>query len=732
MTAVGDFPMELAPRPTGGTPVTQLDMLALLQRWREAGWLRRLDVAFARFMHALDPQAPSSLLLACALLAQLEGRGHSCLPLTELAQRPDAILGWPAAAAPELAAALSDWPTNDPGTLAAWRDRSLVENDPSEKSGSSPLVLQGGLLYLRRYWMHEMRVASGIRARTTVSAVEADMLATAGAQAARDLLGRMFPPGVTADAPVQAAGAGGVGTAEGAQSAVVAGDAERPWGAGIAGATNPAGTNWQKVACALALRRRWTIITGGPGTGKTYTAARLLVLLHALHRGPQPMRMALAAPTGKAAARLRQSIDSALQVLQAQLGDALPLADWAAQLGPARTLHSLLGARPGTRRFRHDAANPLDLDVLFVDEASMVHLEMMASLLDGLPAGARVVLLGDKDQLASVEAGAVMGELCGVSDNAQPSSTDLDTRNGNAIAYWPETADWVHRFSGEVLPASALGQGSELAQQTIVLRESHRFAGPIGQLALAVNRGDGAQAIAVLRAGPDSAVSLIEARDAGIVARLAVDGRVEAPGGYGAYLEQMSRRPADASAFDAWARTVLRGFDGFRVLCAVREGPWGVAGLNAAIERALTEHGLLQRRGEWYEGRPVMVTRNDPDLGVFNGDIGVVLRSPAGDGSLRCYFLDGEELRSVAVGRMADVETAFAMTVHKSQGSEFAHVLLVFPEEDMPVLTRELVYTGITRARQAFTLVTRHPGMLALAAARQTRRVSGLRAMLAA
>jgi exodeoxyribonuclease V alpha subunit len=217
---------------------------------------------------------------------------------------------------------------------------------------------------------------------------------------------------------------------------------------------------------------------------------------------------------------------------------------------------------------------------------------------------------------------------------------------------------------------------------------------------------------------------------AGAVLPVAIDGRDGAPGGYRAYLKQLSQRPASGEAFDDWAKAVLRSFDSFRVLTAVREGPWGVAGLNAAIERSLAEAGLLQRRGEWYEGRPVIVTRNDASLGVFNGDVGIVLRGPTGDSALRCFFLDGDELRSVSVGRLADVETAFAMTVHKSQGSEFAHVLLVLPDEDVPVLTRELIYTGITRASAAFTLMGKSTEQLNLATHRLTRRVSGLRQFL--
>jgi exodeoxyribonuclease V alpha subunit len=251
-----------------------------------------------------------------------------------------------------------------------------------------------------------------------------------------------------------------------------------------------------------------------------------------------------------------------------------------------------------------------------------------------------------------------------------------------------------------------------------------------------VNLGDGAAALATLRGAAQAEVCCIETPDPSAVARLAVAGRAAAPGGYRAYLDALGRRPAEAADFEAWAMGVLGCFDGFRVLTAVREGAWGAAGLNAGIETALTDSGLLQRRGEWYEGRPVMVTRNAPDLGVFNGDIGLALQPPgpgsgSGPGPLRAYFLDGAGLRSVSVGRLADVETAFAMTVHKSQGSEFGHVVLVLPPEDSPGQTRELVYTGITRARTAFTLVAADARRLATASARLTRRFSGLRALLA-
>lgn len=647
--------------------MTRDDMLQQLERWRAAGWLHRLGLALARFVAETDTTAPPSLLLGAAWLAQLEGQGHGGLPVDEAQRDLMQWLGWPPDANDDLLAATAMWRTESGKASLAWQGCPSIEIEPTDVTGTSPLVLSGGLLYLRRYWRHETQLAAQVRARASTPPDDIDR------QAARTWLDRLFPPDAAGAEP-----------------------------------------DWQKIACAVALRGRLTLVTGGPGTGKTYTAARLLVLLRALHAGPQPLRVALAAPTGKAAARLRQSINNALQRLNGSLE-----AD--AELAPAKTLHALLGAQPGTRRFRHDAAHPLDVDLLIVDEASMVHLEMMAQLLEALPVGARLVLLGDKDQLASVEAGAVMGDLCQGAGERGPSR-----------GYTPDTVGWIADVAGVILPASLQGDGPPLQQQTVVLRRSHRFGGPIGQLALAMNQGDGRSATRLLTAGDGGPAAMLLAPDATAVVRLALQGRGEEAAGYRPYLEELARRPSrhDSVSHEAWARDVLRQFERFRVLCAVREGAWGVSGLNQSIERAMMDNGLLVRRGEWYEGRPVMVTRNDPALGVFNGDIGIVLGGPPDDRSLRCWFLDGDRLHSVAVSRLPDVETAFAMTVHKSQGSEYAHVALVLPDEDLPVLSRELLYTGITRASQALTVMARHPALLAAAAARQTRRVSGLRRRL--
>jgi exodeoxyribonuclease V alpha subunit len=369
--------------------------------------------------------------------------------------------------------------------------------------------------------------------------------------------------------------------------------------------------------------------------------------------------------------------------------------------------------------------------VLIVDEASMVHLEMMDALLQALPPTARLVLLGDKDQLASVEAGAVLGDLC---------------QDAAAGRYSAATAQFVQRVAGQTLAAEFVlpDPAPVLAQQTVMLRQSRRFKGAIGQLALAVNRGDAAAARDVFvgaASGRDglagdvsrsqtaptaqaSALLALQPSSPQAVCALAL-GAAGKPS-YADYLRLMQTGPAGqgAEVHASWVRSVLKAFEQFRILCAVHQGDWGTQALNAAVQKALADAGLLHIQGEWYEGRPVMVTRNDTQLGVFNGDVGVVL--PNTEGKPKVWFLDGEALRSVSVMRLAQVDTAFVMTVHKSQGSEFEHTALVLPPGGAEVLSRELVYTGITRARELFTLIEAEAGLLEAAIHRPSVRASGL------
>lgn len=643
-------------------PEANIDTLwAELARLAEEGELRRLSCAFARFVATLGA-APPALVLASSVLSELEGHGHSCVQLADLASGPAELLGWSEEQWKDLARAAGPLPK----TGRAWAQLLAGCEQVWESSSfdyDQPLVLDGERLYLRRYWRDETLVAHAVRARA-LQAREVD------AATVRGWLDLLFASDRQAEGP-----------------------------------------DWQKLACAIALRGSVAIITGGPGTGKTYTVARLLALLFATAPEAGSQRIALAAPTGKAAARLKQSIDKALGELAERVGPRLPLRELTLRMGAARTLHSLLGARPDSRAFAHHRGNPLDVDVLIVDEASMVHLEMMASLLDALPAGATLILLGDKDQLASVEAGAVLGDLC------------YDAQAG---AYSAETGDYVQAACGETLPGEFMGNGGPLAQQTVMLRHSRRFGGPIGQLALAVNAGDAVRAESVLRSGQDG-VRWIENAQQQQVLQLAQSG-------YGSYLDVLNTglKAGFNTNREEWVRQVLQRFESFRILCAVRDGEWGVSGLNEAVAGRLAQAGLLRPQGEWYVGRPVMVTRNDYATSVYNGDIGVTLPDPARPGALRVYFLEGDKVRSVLATRLRNVETAFAMTVHKSQGSEFRHTVLALPRERGAVLTRELVYTGITRASEQFTLVSPAGAVLAEAIALRTHRTSGLRGMVGA
>lgn len=353
---------------------TNTTVLETLHQWSEAQWLRRIDSAMAGFVAECDPDAAPALLVAVAVLAHMEGRGHTCLNLIPLVSDPNGLLAWPVDAQQAVNGLWSMLPHSLTDWLAALRTSPVVHlvgrNTDTKTDTGQMLVLlddaQEPRFYLRRYWNYECLVAQQFLQRAAQArAVDEN--------AAAHWLERLFP-----DAP----------------------DA------------SPDGVNWQKMACAIALRGGLSVITGGPGTGKTYTAARLLALLFALEPQPELLRVALAAPTGKAAARLKQSIDSSLAELHARLGQQPDLPTLMQRIGAARTLHALLGARPDTRQFRFHASQPLDVDVLIVDEVSMVHLEMMAALLDALPPHARVIFLGDKDQLASVEAGSVLGDIC--------------------------------------------------------------------------------------------------------------------------------------------------------------------------------------------------------------------------------------------------------------------------------------------------------------------------------
>lgn len=453
-------------------------------------------------------------------------------------------------------------------------------------------------------------------------------------------------------------------------------------------------TDWQKVAAAVALTRRISVISGGPGTGKTTTVAKLLAALIQLS-GEQKCRIRLAAPTGKAAARLTESLGGALQKLPLT-GDRLALFP-----NEASTLHRLLGAQPGSQRLRYHAGNPLHLDVLVVDEASMIDLTMMSRLIDALPPHARVIFLGDRDQLASVEAGAVLGDICTYA----------------SLGYTAERAQELARLTGCSLVSENHSLAGALRDSLCLLQKSYRFGSSsgIGQLAAAVNRGDRHTTCAVF----DGTFTDIEKKSlqSGEEYQAMLD---DALLGYQHFLTGVQQQSAPEQ--------VIAAFGEYQLLCALREGPFGVSGLNDRLEQLLAQKRKIYRtpHSRWYEGRPVMISRNDSALGLFNGDIGIALNRGQG---LRVWFqMPDGSVKSFQPSRLPEHETAWAMTVHKSQGSEFNHAALILPTQLSPVITRELIYTAITRARQRLSLYTDERVLVQAIAARTERR-SGLSAI---
>ncbi|AMB87274.1 exodeoxyribonuclease V subunit alpha [Pseudomonas agarici] len=662
------------------------DLLLLLERWLERGWVRALDKAFVAFLHELDPSGEPLVLLAAALTSHQLGHGHVCLDLFETLKEPDFALSLPPEGDVQSGAMLLPSQLLEALDGEAWC-RALQASplvalaaDHGVETGQRPLVLSGRRLYLRRYWSYERRIDNALRQRLAEHEATPDDL--------HRRLSELF---------------------------------------GAAGASER--IDWQKLACALATRGAFSIITGGPGTGKTTTVVRLLALLQApAVEAGKPLRIRLAAPTGKAAARLTESISA--QVRSLRVDEAVR----ARIPSEVTTVHRLLGSRPGTRHFRHHAGNRLPLDVLVVDEASMIDLEMMANLLDALPEHARLVLLGDKDQLASVEAGAVLGDLC---------------RDAEEGWYGAQTRHWLQAVSGEDLSGSGLREDLDhshpLAQQVVMLRHSRRFGegSGIGQLSRLVNQQAADEARALLAAGSHDdlfALALKGEQDRKFET-LVLDGQGVERKGYRHYLGVMhGQRPVagvdlDDPCWSEWASAVLQSFDEFQLLCAVRKGPWGVESLNQRITGALFARRLIDSDQHWYEGRPVLMTRNDYGLGLMNGDIGIALRLPerggptAGQQVLRVAFPrnDGRGgVRFVLPSRLNDVETVYAMTVHKSQGSEFAHTALILPQVLNPVLTKELIYTGITRAKGWFSLIESRDGVFEEAVRRKVKRLSGL------
>jgi len=604
-----------------------------------------MDKHFAMFIGRLAREHKPEAALAAALVSRETREGNICLDLADFAEKPlatDARI-----------------PCRDVFTCPAlpeWHTKLLQSGVISHDAENTPLVLdQNGRLYLRRYWEYENSIISFIRQRTRAITADLDH-----PRLAADLQ-KLFQP-------------------------------------------LPAGEiDWQQVAAIAAAHRPFCVISGGPGTGKTFTVASILALFSSQYNNTgQPPRILLGAPTGKAASRLQQAI--------ADTG--LLQSGWAETV-QATTLHRMLGYVPNSPYFRHNAKNPLAADMVIIDEASMVDLPLMAKLMQAVPTTARLILLGDRHQLASVQPGSVLGDIC----NAEIM-----------MSFSAEFCKLTEKISGITLePSSSPGTtnvSASLQDSFVELMHSHRFKpdSAIARLSLAVREGDWEGALVLLQGADDDSIAWSEIPASGQLGK-------KLQSWPGVVRSNSLQPPLDPEA-------CFSLLENFRILCALRNGPFGTERINTLVAQQLTEQssdaagGPIARQfiGEAavLPFRPVMVTENDYNLRLFNGDVGILLPDPENRGAMRAFFKDeAGQLRTLSSSMLPGYETVFGMTVHKSQGSEFDRVLLILPDRDSPLLTRELLYTAITRARKTVEIWSSRE-IFAAAVKRQITRTSGL------
>ena len=599
--------------------------------------LQDIDLKFADLMMTLSGAAVSEELALAAVLVSntTAGEKHICLDLEAAADRP--LVDLFSEVPEKMVSRLQHTRTPDTGAWIARLKASPVVGAPGMYC---PLVLDArNRLYLYRYWDYEQKLAQAIRdkAGTSRSSFDPDILRTG--------LDRYFPP-----------------------------REQTP--------------DWQKVAAYAAVTGRLCIISGGPGTGKTHTVTNILALLL---EQDETLRMAVCAPTGKAAARIQESIKKVKQALACppELRPKIP--------EEATTIHRLLGVKRGSPHFYHNHHNRLPVDVLIVDEASMVSLALMTKLLRATSAKCRVILLGDRNQLASVEAGAVLGDICAAADTGRFSKTFCEQYAGDS--------------GDDIIPGCAAGN-AVLSDCAVELKFSYRFdeKSAIGAVSRAVNSGDAAAAMEIMAKDTTGTIAKKPLPEPG-----ELEDRLAAllDAGYA----DLFKAPGVGEAF-----TVL---ETFRILCSHRRGPYGVDGVNRFIETILQKKGLIDTREQYYPGRPIMINRNDYNLGLYNGDVGILW--PDETGTPRAWFPDRTGgFRALSPGRLPAHETVYAMTIHKSQGSEFDRIVMILPAAASPIFTRELIYTGITRARRAVAIWA-HDDIFKAAVKARVERRSGLK-----
>jgi exodeoxyribonuclease V alpha subunit len=598
-----------------------------LEALRDARVLSALDAGLARHLGLLAGERREDVLLAVALASRATKEGHTCADLRKLAGEPLHDEG--------------DAPAFVCPPFEPWREQIATSSLVGSGSGTTPLVLdQQGRLYLRRHWEHEQRLSQLLLLRCSRPVELADP------QGSRRLLLQLFGPART-------------GTPD-----------------------------WQRVAAQIAAVSSLTVISGGPGTGKTTTVTKVLALAIAdeLARGNPNPRALLVAPTGKAASRLAESAQRAVAHLELpdEVRARLPL--------HAATVHRVLEA-DDEGRFRITAERPLVADVVAVDEASMIDVGLMRALVDAVPERARLVLLGDRDQLASVEAGAVLADVCG--DAGPPR-------------YSKALAARVEAVFGELLPGSTGGGASPVDDAVVTLTESHRFAASsaLGELSRAIQRGD-VEAVMTILGGVNDEVALLEPENE----------RTLHPA-----LKTILVRGFRELAGARTASAAIAALERFRVLSAHRRGPLGVEEMNREIQAAMADAGLLTPRCGLVQ--PIIVNRNDAAVALFNGDVGVLFRE--GEGGARAVFPgEGNRVRRLSPSRLPPHEAAFAMSIHKSQGSEMDDVVVILPPPGSPLLSRELFYTAVTRARRR-VVVHASAASVREATNRPAERASGL------
>ncbi|WP_249219465.1 exodeoxyribonuclease V subunit alpha [Chitinophaga sp. HK235] len=568
------------------------------------------------------------------LLSKKLSEGHICLDLDSISEEQDNLPGFYQIA------------ENGAAPLAAI---PLVGKDGND---SQPFVLFQNRLYLQRYYRYETNFLQHINDFFTAEkALQSDRIALLRQQ--QELVKQLFAT----------------------TGQLREGD-------------DPA--DWQLAAAITGVLNNFTIITGGPGTGKTTTVAKLLAILYATDPA---LKVALAAPTGKAAARMAESLRNTTIPVSPDIAARFQ------ELSPS-TIHRLLKSIKNSPYFRYNKKNPLTYDVVIIDECSMIDVALFAKLLDAIHPQTRLILLGDKDQLASVEAGSLFGDLCQAQEKLNTFSGErLQLING-----------FITDDSRKISSAQEEQHSTHpLFQHLVELRRSHRFTGHtgIGKFSKAVIQNNQPAIRSFFPAGADSQVVIDQTNSAALFEDFIA--------GYESFINETD------------TRTALRKLNDQRVLVAIREGAQGLYAINRDIERYLHDNGKIRVNAEFYENRPIILTRNYYEHGLFNGDTGII--RPDENGVLMAWFEDSNgELKGVLPGYLTLAETAFAMTIHKSQGSEFGKVLVILPDAaDVPILTRELLYTAVSRARNK-VYVQGSAEVILAAAERFVARASGIAA----